>query len=305
MDTKPAVVDAHAHLYDWRQNRYPFLETPDHLFEALIGEYSSLPRVFGLDDYLKLNPVVTVRGIVWHEFMSTEPVREVAWAQQLAAHSPVPLAIVGVVDFLAPDLEKTLHEYTRIPNLSGVRQHMGWDPHRAERRFAARGDLFTDPQWLRGLGKLSSTPFRCSLEVFSHQLPALAHVVETHPEISFGVGAMGWPSGTDQQSFAEWKESLRRLAACPNVSITVSALECIFGMNWQTDQAQPWVDTVFELFGTDRVMFGSHSPIAALAANVSSPYATCLRLTAALSAEQRQAVFHDNAWEWYFNPRRA
>ena len=84
IDKKPEVVDAHAHLYDWRQNRYSFLEKPDFLFQALIGDYSSLPRVFGLDDYLKLNPEVTIRGLVWHEFVSADPVREVAWAQELA-----------------------------------------------------------------------------------------------------------------------------------------------------------------------------------------------------------------------------
>lgn len=305
IDKKPAVVDAHAHLYDWRKNRYSFLETPDHLFEALIGDYSSLPRVFGFDDYLRLNPEVTVRGFVWHEFMSTDPVREVAWAQELARHSPVPMAIVGRVDFLSSDLEKTLDEYARNPNVSAVREHMGWDPKRSDRRFAARGDLLTDPQWLSGLGKLSSTSFRCSLELFSCQLPTLVPVVQSHAEIGFGVSVMGWPSGTDQQNFSEWKESLRRLAACPNVRITISALECVFGMNWRPAQAQPWVDTVFELFGTGRVMFGSHSPIAARAANVSSPYASCLQLTAALTPEERRAVLQENAWEWYFNARRA
>ena len=303
MGEKPDVVDAHAHLYDWRQNRYLFLEKPDFLFEALIGDYSSLPRVFELDDYLKLNSAATVCGIVWHEFMSTDPVREVAWAQELAMHSPVPMTIVGRVDFLAPDLENTLEQYMRYPNVSAVREHLGWDIHRAERRFATRGDLLTHPQWLSGLDKLSCTPFRCSLEVFLSQLPTLAHIFESHPEIGFSIAVMGWPSGTDQENFAKWKESLRRLAACANVSITISALECVFGMNWRPAQAQPWVDTVFEMFGTGRVMFGSHSPIAALAANVSSPYASCLQLTAALTAEERQAVLHDNAREWYFTAR--
>ena len=215
------------------------------------------------------------------------------------------MAIVGLVDFLAPDLEKRLEEYARNPNVSAVREHLGWDPQRAERRFAARGDLLTDPQWLSGLGKLSSTPFRCSLEVFSSQLPAVADIFESHPEIGFNIAVMGWPSGTDPQSFADWKESMRRLADCSNVRVTISALECVFGMNWHPAQAQPWVDTVFELFGTSRMMVGSHTPIAALAANVSSPYASYLELTAALTPEEREAVLHRNAWEWYFTPRRA
>lgn len=46
-----------------------------------------------------------------------------------------------------------------------------------------------------------------------------------------------------------------------NVRIMVSAVEAVFGMHWQIAQVQPWVDTVFDLFGTGRVMFGSHRPI--------------------------------------------
>jgi predicted TIM-barrel fold metal-dependent hydrolase len=87
------------------------------MFEALIGDHSSLPRVFGLDDYRRLNPHVNITGIVWYEFLSTDPEREAQWAQRLADSSDVPMAIVGLVDFLAPDLERRLDTYEGVPNV--------------------------------------------------------------------------------------------------------------------------------------------------------------------------------------------
>jgi predicted TIM-barrel fold metal-dependent hydrolase len=38
------IVDAHVHLFDHEANRYEFLEHIDPMFQALIGDYSTLPR---------------------------------------------------------------------------------------------------------------------------------------------------------------------------------------------------------------------------------------------------------------------
>ena len=38
------VIDAHMHLYDNQENRYEHMEHPDATFEALVGDYSTLPK---------------------------------------------------------------------------------------------------------------------------------------------------------------------------------------------------------------------------------------------------------------------
>ena len=101
---KRRIIDAHLHLYDHQENVYPFLDQVDGMFEALIGDYSSLPRSYLLKDYLGDETGLDIAGIVWHEFLSTNPLREVYWAQRLADRSEIPVSIVGLVDFLAPDL---------------------------------------------------------------------------------------------------------------------------------------------------------------------------------------------------------
>ena len=146
------MIDAHVHLYDSREMRYEHLERVDAMFEALIGDYSTLPRSYLLDDYLRDESGCEIEGIVWHEFMSADPVREVDWAQRLADNFQIPMAIVGLADFLAPDLERTLESYARCANVVAVREHIGWDEHNELRRFAKRGDLLTDAGWRGDLG---------------------------------------------------------------------------------------------------------------------------------------------------------
>ncbi|HEX6495055.1 MAG TPA: amidohydrolase family protein [Acidobacteriaceae bacterium] len=294
------VVDAHVHLYDSREMRYEHLERVDAMFEALIGDYSTLPRRYLLDDYLRDESGREIDGIVWHEFMSADPVREVEWAQRQADNSPIPMAIVGLVDFLAPDVETTLESYARCANVVAVREHMGWDEHNALRRFAKRGDLLTDTDWRRRFGLLKKYHFKCSLEVFSSQLPELTTVIEENPEVGFTIAVMGWPIAVDREGFTRWKDGLRALSACENVRILVSAVECIFGMRWQTAQVGPWMDTVFELFGTARVMFGSHRPISRLAQNFPSPYEGYQEMTRGFSESEQDAVFRRNAATWFF-----
>jgi predicted TIM-barrel fold metal-dependent hydrolase len=136
--------------------------------------------------------------------------------------------------------------------------------------------------------------------VFSSQLPELLPVIQQNPEIGFTIAVMGWPTAVDAQGFAGWKQSLRELSECKNVRITVSAVEAVFGMHWQIAQVQPWIDTVFELFGTGRVMFGSHRPLSRLAQNFASPYEAYQEMTRDLSEAEQDAVFRWNAAEWFF-----
>jgi predicted TIM-barrel fold metal-dependent hydrolase len=125
-------------------------------------------------------------------------------------------------------------------------------------------------------------------------------VIQQNPGIGFTIAVMGWPVAVDADGFGRWKQSLRELSECENVRITVSAVEAVFGMHWQIAQVQPWLDTVFELFGTERVMFGSHRPISRLARNFASPSEAYQEMTRDLSGAEQDAVFRRNAAEWFF-----
>jgi predicted TIM-barrel fold metal-dependent hydrolase len=295
------VIDAHVHLYDHRENRYEFLEHPDEMLEALIGDYSSLPRRYLLDNYLADEPELEIVGLVWHEFMSTDPEREVLWAQRMAERSSIPMAIVGLVDFLAPDLDARLEKYAQCKNVAAVREHLGWDQNDPQRRFAKRPDLLTDSNWREGLSRLGSYQFKCTLEVFSPQLPDLLEVVKLHPEIGFTIGLMGWPLSTDESGFKRWRLNLASLSTCENVRIEISSIECIFGMSWSFEQIEPWVKTLLDLFGPQRVMFGSLHPICGLSRSFLSPYPAYEKLCAGLSSAEQDAVFRRNAAEWFFS----
>ena len=294
------IVDVHLHLYDHTQNRHEFLESEDKMFRALVGDYSSLPRTYLLNDYLADVQDVEVDGLVWNEFLSTDPIKEVRWAQTLAESSTVPMALVGLVDLLAPDLDQVLDVYSQCSHVVAVRQHLGWDEQSPLRRFAPRGDLLTDARLLHGLKTLAKHKFKCSLEMFAPQLNDLRAVVEKNPDIFFWIPVIGWPLDRSKSGFAEWKQDMKALSAYPNVHVTVSALECVFGMDWAVADATLWIDSLFELFGVGRIMFGSHRPLCKLSRSFPNPFRAYETFVASLTESEQDAVFRKNAAAWFF-----
>lgn len=295
------IIDSHIHFYNHNANKHPFLDEVDPNYEAFVGEYSALPRIYLPDDYFQDTKGFQIEGVIWHEFLSKDPIREALWAQELESRGNLRQAMVTMVDFLDPNLEKSLEAYRALPSVTAVREHMVWDPDNPKKRFAKRPDLLSDPAWLKGLTLLKQYDFKCGLEVFSNQLPDLARVVHRYPEIGFTIAVMGWPIDLSPAGFAQWKQDMKELSRCENVCVDISAIECIFGMSWSLDQVSPWILETIELFGTNRTMFGSHLPIAKLSCSFKKLYDAYFAITADFSSNEKESLFHRVAAEWFMN----
>ena len=304
-DGRRRIVDAHVHLFDHTANRHEFLEHRDETFAALVGDYAALPRTYLLDEYLRDSGSRRVDGIVWHEFLATDPVREAQWGQALADASPIPQAVVALVEFLDPALEARLDVYRSLPNVTAVREHLAWDAADPLRRFAARPDLLTDPAWRAGLSRLDGWDVACGLEVFAHQLPELLDVVRLHPDIRFTMAVMGWPLDLTADGQARWRAGVAAIGRCENVCASISAVECVLGRDWTVDGARPWVETIIDHFGPERCMLGGHLPISGLSYGFEPLYDAYDELLADLSPADQESLFGATATRWFSLDRLA
>ena len=75
---------------------------------------ASLPRTYVLDDYLRATRLRDVSGLVWHEFVAEDTLGELTCEQQLAGSAPLPMALVGLVDFAEPGLQRPLEAYREV-----------------------------------------------------------------------------------------------------------------------------------------------------------------------------------------------
>lgn len=81
---RPAILDCHQHFFEARRFRYPVFEMRSGAFEALVGDYSTLPRLYLPDDYARDTEGLNVVQTMWAEFISDDPGGEVQWANELA-----------------------------------------------------------------------------------------------------------------------------------------------------------------------------------------------------------------------------
>ena len=191
------IIDCHQHFYDAGRMRYPVFESRSAGFEALLGDYSALPRVYLPQDYARDSAGLNVVKTVWAEFMSEDPVSEVKWAAKLAESPGRPDGLIALADFSSPDLTRTLEAYTASGHVRCVRQHLAWHPTNALLRFAARPDILSDPDWRRGIRAIRNRDFVCEIEVFSTQLSDFALAAAALPDVQcenvavkiFGLGA--------------------------------------------------------------------------------------------------------------------
>jgi len=296
---KPAILDCHQHFYDATRFRYPVFETRSAGFEALVGDYSSLPRVYLPEDYARDTKGLNVVQTVWAEFISDDPAGEVRSANELAVATGRPNGLIARVDFLDPRLNRVLDEYVSLGRVRCVRQHLGWHPSNPALRFAARPDLLSDDVWRAGIAALRGRGFVCELEIFTPQLRDLMPVVVAYPDLQFVLPVMGWPLDLTDDGHRNWKHDLAALSACPNVAVKIFAMECIFGIRWTVPQVRPWILETIEMFGPARCMFASHMPLCTLACSIQQLYERYFEIIADFSGSEKSQLLHDTAAKVY------
>lgn len=303
MDSEaPAILDCHQHFFDAKRFRYPVFETRSVGFEALVGDYSTLPRVYLPQDYARDTEGLNVVQTVWAEFISGDPAGEVRWANELADATGRPNGLIASVDFLDPELDEVLEKYTSLGRVRCVRQHLGWHPTNPPLRFATRPDFLSDHQWRSRIAALRSHGLVCELEVFSNQLRDLVPVAAAYSDIQFVVPVMGWPLDLTDRGHKDWRRGLTALSVCPNVAVKIFGMECIFGVRWTVSQVRPWILETIEIFGPARCMFASHMPLCTLACSIQQLYNAYFEIIADFSVSEKRQLLHDTAANVYRMP---
>jgi len=170
-------------------------------------------------------------------------------------------------------------------------------------RNQAQGE--PDPGWqarddvLDGLTTVASANLAYDAVVRPEQLPACVRAARTVPGLRFVLDHLGKPD-IAAGGFQYWRDQLAPLADCPNVMVKLSGMVTEADWTtWTSADLRPYVQTVVNLFGVDRVMFGSDWPVCTLAATYQQVVAALLDCLGVLSAAEHQHVFADNAVRTY------
>lgn len=198
--------------------------------------------------------------------------------------------IVGWVDLCAEGVEGELARLAADQRFKGVRHPVQDEPD----GFLARADF------RRGIGKLAAHGLAYDLLVKPRHLPAAAELATRFPAQTFVLDHLGKPD-VKSGALEPWSTHLCELARRPNVCCKLSGLVTEARWNgWKREDFKPYLDTAYEAFGPERVLFGSDWPVALLSAKDYGAVHGLVELWAKpLGAPAREKLFGANAARVY------
>ena len=280
---KTTTVDAHHHL--WRLGGkldHGWLDGPG---------LEPIRRDFGPEDLL---PLLRNEGIDRSIFVQTlADLDETRWALEQTETFSFIAGVVGWVDLQGRDCERRLEEFRGHPRFVGVRHVVHDEPD---------VDFLVRPKTLRGLRVLEahSVPYDLLIRPeHLHHVPTLAQAL---PNLAMVIDHLAKPP-IKSGRLDSWADSISRAASFPNVFCKLSGMVTEADHQaWNVEQLRPYVQTVLDLFGPDRLMFGSDWPVCELAASHGRVHQSARELLGALSETETAAIFGGTAARFYKLP---
>jgi len=284
------IIDTHQHL--WVRDK---IDPP-----WVAGAAGILRLSYGLEEYREATRGLNVRTIYMEiaaaeQDLDREAEAAIAWCREPT--SRMVGAIVGgrpASDGFAEYLDR----HTASRAVQGVRQilHAGSTPP----------GTCLDPKFAAGMRVLGEKGLTFDLCMRPGELPDGAKLAEQCPETRFVVDHCGnvdpkvfLKGGTPSHSADDWKRSMERLAKLPNVVCKISGLVARAPLMWDAGTLAPAVNHCLDVFGPDRVIFGSDWPVCLSRATIQQWVAALREIISTRSAQDQEKLWSGNALGLY------
>jgi L-fuconolactonase len=248
MDAKPPlipIIDTHIHLFDPRRPQgIPWPPKDDAILykPALPARYRQVTEGQGIVG------AIEVECSPWLE--------DNQWVLDVAAKDPIIVGTVGDLEPGKPDFRKQFHRFHRNPLFRGIRYGNLWGRSLSEE--------LSKPDVVAGLTELASagleldtanpdTVLVATVLRLTDQVPDLRIVIDHLPQYN---------PPTEGPARSEYDANLRELGKRPQVFAKISeVLRRVDGrVRLDLDFYRPRLDELWEIFGEDRLMYGSDWP---------------------------------------------
>lgn len=271
-------IDSHHHLWRYSHADYPWMLNG---MESIRRDFL-VPQLESTMHAAKIDGVVTVQA--------RQSLLETDFLLDLASRHDLIRGVVGWLPLADPAITSYLEKYWHYPKLKAVRHVLHDEP---DDFYMLREDFN------RGVAQLDDVGLRYDILIFERHLPQTIEFVDRYPHQIFIVDHIAKPQIKDHR-LSPWRERMQDLARRENIFCKLSGL--VTEADWQgwTElDLQPYIDTVLECFGPNRLMFGSDWPVSLVACPYEKWIEVVERSTVSLSVSERDRLFGGTAKEAY------
>jgi L-fuconolactonase len=272
------VVDAHLHVWDLARSEYAWL-TPD---------LGPLHATFTPEAAHAELEAAGIASAVLVQAEDSE--RDTELMFEAARRHPWVGGVVGWVQLDDPAVaERQLERWQDRPRFRGVR-HLVHDDPRDD--FLALGAVRRSLRLLAERGIAFDVP-----DAWPRHLAATADLAAALPDLQIVVDHLGKPpyGGADWE---RWQAALRDVAAHPNTTAKVSGLQ-VPGRPFTVAEVRPAWEVALELFGPERLMWGSDWPLTELVGGYAHAWQVMSSLVAELTPREQASIVSGTATSVY------
>jgi L-fuconolactonase len=274
------MLDAHHHLWTYDPGEYPWIPKDSPLArDHLLPELESVTSSAGVSGTI----VVQARQVneESHDLLA------------MARTSELIRGVVGWVPLISENVRKDLEPLASEPKFVGVR-HVLQDE---------ADDYFLREDFHRGLSMLPGLGLRYDLLLFQRQLPVAIRLVDRQPDLGIIVDHLAKPEIRTGRIEPAWRSGMKELARRDNLlGVKFSGLATEFPDDQTVDPAtvRAYFEETLEIFGSDRVMFGTDWPVCLLKTESYQTWVDLVvDLASTLSTDEKEAFFVRNGMTAY------
>jgi L-fuconolactonase len=282
-----AIVDSHCHLWQ--------LELA--ALSGLTPEFAPIYRSFTPDHLAAEARPMGVSTCVLVE--SGKTAEENRALEETADSAPWIAAMTPYIDPADPSLEKKLEAWSRSPKFRGVRARFEAHPD---------SDILSRPEVIQGIRLIAERGVVFELLVRAGHLRQVLDVYEQVPTLRAVVEHMAKPDVVEGSDADPWQPAMAALAAHTPVLCKLSLSPRVEQMHsllatprsgWPVEALKPFVRSLLEWFGPDRLMWGSDWPICLLIDSYRETMQAMRDALGAVAREDEERIFRTTAAHFY------
>ena len=272
-------IDCHMHFWTLAMEPYYSLwMSPD--LRTLYGDY--LPR-----DAQPLMAANNVQGVVLVSAASS--IHETGYLMGIADSQDFIRGVVAWVDMLAPSAVEDLQSWARFRKLKSIRPYL---------QDLAEDDWILKPELDPAIKAMLDLGLRFDALIKPRHILNTVRFIERYPTLPVIVDHMAKPA-ICENGFEPWRRDIEQFRNLKHVYCKMSGILTEDGPNWTRDRLRPYFEAIIDVFGPDRLVFGSDWPVVNLVADYSSWIETLNQALGGLTRADQQKIWADNGERFY------
>jgi L-fuconolactonase len=270
-------IDSHQHFWNYDPKQQSWITE----------EMERIRRNFTPNDLYPLLQDTKIDGCI--AVQADESMRETDFLLDLSTQHEWILGVVGWADLGKDELDLILDQYSDQEKLVGFREVLQ----------SKAPDYMLRSEFIRGLHKLKERGFAYDLLLFPQHLEAALELVNKCPEQRMVIDHLAKPFIKNGE-WKDWKKKMALLAERELIYCKVSGMVTEADWKkWSTEDLFPYLEIALELFGPERLMYGSDWPVCLVAGEYEQIYRIVDDFTSKLSDSERDRIMVETAIEFY------